>query len=150
MSILKRALRDRGRHGSERCPTKSPYRSEGGRPKPGSWGGEMRIKSVVPARPDSYGFAFREAGLARSLTDWRRAGSRHSNWRELVEALRESRLERAIGVIYRPQTEFASHYFEAVMAEQFDAFVWFEGTRAVTPLPAGRPRGAPETYPFGL
>src|SRR3954471_19427866 len=109
------------------------------------WGGEMRVKSVLPARPDSYEFAFRKTGLSRSLTDWRRG-----NRRELVEALRESRLERAIGVVYRPQSEFMSHYFEAVMAEQFDAFVWFEETRAVTPLPAGRPHGAPETYPFGL
>jgi erythromycin esterase-like protein len=46
--------------------------------------------------------------------------------------------------------EFLSHYFEAVLAEQFDAYVWFEETHAVTPLPAGRPHGAPETYPFGL
>src|SRR3954469_1455679 len=99
------------------------------------WEGEMRIKSVVPARPDSYEFAFRKSGLSRSLTDWRRSTPRRStprrpNERELVEALREYRLERAIGVIYRPQTEFASHYFEAVMEEQFDVFVWFEETRA--------------------
>jgi erythromycin esterase-like protein len=118
------------------------------------WDGEMQIKLVVPARPDSYEFAFRKAGLSRSLTDWRRSGSRGSgSWRsdrrELTEALRESRLERAIGVVYRPQTEFMSHYFEAVLAEQFDAYVWFEETCAVTPLPAGRPHGAPETYPFG-
>jgi erythromycin esterase-like protein len=109
------------------------------------WDGEMRIKAVTPARPDSYEFAFRKSGLSRSLTEWRR-----SDRRELVEALRESRLERAIGVVYRPQTEFMSHYFEAVMAEQFDAYVWFEETRAVTPLPAGRPHGVPETCPFGL
>jgi erythromycin esterase-like protein len=109
------------------------------------WDGEMRIKSVVPARPDSYEFAFRKSGLSRSLTDWRR-----TNRRELVEALRESRLERAIGVVYRPQSELMSHYFEAVMAEQFDAFVWIEETHAVTPLAAGRKQGAPETYPFGL
>jgi erythromycin esterase-like protein len=114
------------------------------------WDGEMRIKSVVPARPDSYEFAFRKAGLSRSLTDWRRSGSRGSDRRELIEALRESRLERAIGVVYRPRTEFMSHYFEAVLAEQFDAYVWFEETSAVTPLPAGQPHGAPETYPFGL
>jgi hypothetical protein len=37
-----------------------------------------------------------------------------------------------------------------VLAEQFDTFVWFEETRAVTPLPAGRPHGAPKTYPFGV
>jgi erythromycin esterase-like protein len=59
-------------------------------------------------------------------------------------------LERAIGVVYRPQSEFLSHYFEAVMAEQFDAFVWFAETRAVTPLAAERPTGVPDTYPFGL
>jgi erythromycin esterase-like protein len=109
------------------------------------WSGEMKVKAVLPARPDSWEYAFRKAGVARSLTDWRRAERR-----ELTDALREARLERAIGVVYRPQTEFASHYFEAVLAEQFDAYVWFEETRAVTPLPAGRPHGAPDTYPFGL
>jgi erythromycin esterase-like protein len=59
-------------------------------------------------------------------------------------------LERAIGVIYRPDTELASHYFEAVLAEQFDAYVWFEETNALTPLQAARPQGVPETYPFGV
>lgn len=41
-------------------------------------------------------------------------------------------------------------YFEAVLVEQFDAFVPFEETRAVTPLPAGRPQGAPDTHRYGL
>jgi erythromycin esterase-like protein len=59
-------------------------------------------------------------------------------------------LERAIGVVYRPETERASHYFEAVLADQFDAFVWFEETRAVTPLGPEHPHGAPEMWPFGL
>ncbi len=68
------------------------------------------------------------------------------------EVLAHPRLERAIGVVYRPETELYSHYFEAVLSEQFDAFVWFEETKAVTPLEAGRhrPEDAPETYPFGL
>jgi hypothetical protein len=43
-----------------------------------------------------------------------------------------------------------SHYFEAVVPDQFDAYVWFEQTSAVTPLAGGRPHGAPDTYPFGL
>jgi hypothetical protein len=43
-----------------------------------------------------------------------------------------------------------SHYFEAVLADQFDAYVWFEETRAITPLGVERPHGAPETWPFGL
>jgi erythromycin esterase-like protein len=81
----------------------------------------------------------------RSLTDWRRP-----EHHQLRKMLSEPLLERAIGVIYRPETERASHYFEAVLAEQFDAFVWFEQTRAVTPLGRERPHGAPETWPFGL
>jgi erythromycin esterase-like protein len=64
--------------------------------------------------------------------------------------LRNPRLERAIGVVYRPETELTSHYFEAVMAEQFDALVWFERTQAVTPLGPEHARAAPETWPFGL
>jgi erythromycin esterase-like protein len=109
------------------------------------WDAPMEIKSVRPAREDSYEYAFRKAGLFRSLTAWR--GAARS---ALSDVLGQSMLERAIGVIYRPESEFASHYFEAVLAEQFDAYVWFEETRAVTPLPAARPHGVPETYPFGL
>jgi erythromycin esterase-like protein len=53
-------------------------------------------------------------------------------------------------VIYRPDTELASHYFEANLPQQFDAYVWFDETRAVTPLPTDAKDGIPETYPFGL
>ncbi len=108
------------------------------------WGAPMEIKSVLPAREDSYEYLFRKSGLARSLTDWRSAR------RDLRDALTSPRLERAIGVVYRPDTEVLSHYFEAVLPEQFDAYVWFEDTGAVTPLPAEHAEGAPETYPFGL
>lgn len=60
-------------------------------------------------------------------------------------------LERAIGVVYRPETELASHYFQAVLPAQFDEYVWFDETQAVTPLgPTGVTRGMPDTYPFGL
>ena len=113
------------------------------------WDGEMKVKTIIPARPDSWEHAYRHAGHARSLTDWRGAAG-SGRLRELIGALREPRLERAIGVVYRPQSEFLSHYFEAVLAEQFDAFVWFEESKAVAPLPAGTPKGAPETYPFGV
>lgn len=109
------------------------------------WGADMQIKTVRPARVDSYEHAFRRTGIARSLTDWR-----HRGGSELVSRLSQPLLERAIGVVYRPETERASHYFEAVMAEQFDAWVWFEQTSAVTPLGHERPHGAPETWPFGL
>jgi erythromycin esterase-like protein len=105
----------------------------------------MEIKNVRPALAGSHEAVFREVGIPRSLTDWRR-----EDRREVRSVLAHPRLERAIGVVYRPETERYSHYFEAVMSEQFDAFVWFEETKAVTPLPAGHGKGMPETYPFGL
>lgn len=109
------------------------------------WGGEMEIKSVRPAREDSYEYLFRRTGLARSLTDWRSPGRSG-----LREALAGPRLERAIGVVYRPESELFSHYFEAVLPEQFDAYLWFEETRAVTPLARRSAKGAADTYPFGF
>jgi erythromycin esterase-like protein len=109
------------------------------------WGAEMEIKSVRPARSDSYEHAFRRAGVVRSLTDWR--GRDKAALRQMLS---HPLLERAIGVVYRPETERFSHYFEAVLAEQFDAWVWIEQTSAVTPLGPERPKGAPETWPFGL
>ena len=67
--------------------------------------------------------------------------------------LRNPRLERAIGVIYRPETERASHYFRARLPDQFDAVLHFDETRAVEPLEytaeweAGE---VPETFPFAV
>jgi len=108
------------------------------------WDSPMEVKQVLPARPDSFEYLFRQAGHARALFDWRGKSD------VLRELLAEPRLERAIGVVYRPDTELLSHYFRAVLSEQFDAMVWFETSRAITPLPAGQPIGMPETYPFGL
>jgi erythromycin esterase-like protein len=69
------------------------------------------------------------------------------------DVMRTARLERAIGVVYRPQTERQSHYFRARVADQFDAVIHIDETRAVEPLErTGRwERGeAPETYPFAV
>ena len=110
------------------------------------WDAPMEIKSVRPVRPDIYDALFKGAGHPRSLTDLR-SPQRH----ELREALATPRLERAIGVVYRPETERTSHYFECVLPEQFDAYVWFEETKAVTPLPGQqRHEGVPETFPSGM
>lgn len=109
------------------------------------WGGSMEVKTVRPCRADSIERAFLRAGLAQSLTEWR-----SSNKGLVREALQVPLLERAIGVIYRPETELTSHYFQAVLADQFDAYVWFARTQAVTPLSHDVPRGVPDTYPFGL
>ena len=114
-------------------------------PVPGLAASEHYKVRVRPAREDSWEAAFRHVGYARSLTDWRGL-KRH----ELEGVITQTLLERAIGVVYRPQSELASHYFEAVIADQFDAYVWFEETHAVTPLGSERPHGAPETWPFGL
>lgn len=109
------------------------------------WGGEMEIKSVRPGRDDSLEHAFHHSCHARFLCDWRKPADR-----SLREALGQPILQRAIGVIYRPETELQSHYFKSVPSEQYDAIVWFDETHAVMPLGHERPHGAPETYPFGL
>jgi erythromycin esterase-like protein len=109
------------------------------------WDGPMRIATVLPARPDSYEHVFRQTFVETSLTTWR--GDDKS---ELRQALAVPRLERAIGVVYHPETELTSHYFKAILPDQFDAYAWFEQTTAVAPLVGPRPHGAPDTYPFGL
>ena len=109
------------------------------------WDGPMEIKQVRPAHRDSYERLCRDSGVSRFLVDLREEKSP-----ELHSGLLYPRLERAIGVIYRPETELASHYFDASLPQQFDGYVWFEETRAVTPLPAQPRTGMPETYPFGL
>jgi erythromycin esterase-like protein len=72
---------------------------------------------------------------------------------QAAAALRSTRLERAIGVIYRPDTERQSHFFRARLADQFDAVIHIDETRAVEPLErtAAWDRGdAPETYPYAV
>jgi erythromycin esterase-like protein len=109
------------------------------------WDGPMEVKQVRPAHPDSYERLCRDSGERRFLLDL--AGAERE---ALRHALLQPRLERAIGVIYRPETELLSHYFEAQLPRQFDAWLWFEETTAVTPLAAEELAGVPETYPFGL
>ena len=115
------------------------------------WDEPMRIKRVRPSLAESHERMAHDSGTARFLLDLREG----EVGRELREELREPRLERFIGVIYRPETERWSHYSEAILPKQFDAYVWFDETAAVTPLPgAQRPGEEPaaieETYPFGL
>lgn len=110
------------------------------------WDGEIQIKEVRPARADSWEHQFHQTGLGAALLDWR-----DPRRQALREALASSRLERAIGVIYRPHNELHSHYFRAVLGEQFDAFVWLDETHPVKPLSApGSQSHDDETYPFGI
>ena len=114
------------------------------------WDEPMQVKQVRPSLPDSYERASHESGVPRFLLDLREG----EVGRDIREALMEPLLERFIGVIYRPETERWSHYSHAVLPRQFDAWVWFDQTSAVTPLPGEQRPGEPgredETYPFGL
>lgn len=110
------------------------------------WGGEMEVKRVRPSHRDSYERLCHDSGVSRFLLDLRKG-----RYDALRYRLLEPRLERFIGVIYRPDTELLSHYSDASLPQQFDAYVWFDETSAVTPLgPQHAKPGVPDTYPFGL
>ena len=109
------------------------------------WDGPMEVKRVLPSRADSYERLAHDSEVPRFLLDLRE-GERE----QVRHRLLEPRLERFIGVIYRPETERWSHYSECSLPQQFDAYVWFDETRAVTPLPGEQREGEEETWPFGL
>lgn len=110
------------------------------------WGAVPERMRVRPALPDSYEALLHATGMDGLLLCPLPAG-------DAGRALREPRLERAIGVIYRPQTERQSHMFGASIVRQFDALVHLDHTRAVEPLergPAWALSEPPETYPTAL
>jgi erythromycin esterase-like protein len=108
------------------------------------WGGAAERKHVRPALPGSYERLFHSHELDRFFLPL---------GRDSGQVLRNARLERAIGVVYRPQTERASHWFHARLPDQFDGVIHFDHTTAVEPLERtslwdeGEP---PETFPTGL
>ena len=128
------------------------------------WDGPAERKNVRPAHPDSYEALFHDA--CRAVAGRRRVDVPNFflNLRNDVDAsttprtslashLRSERLERAIGVIYRPETELMSHYFHARLPDQFDAILHYDHTRAVEPLErtAEWESGeVEETFPSGL
>jgi erythromycin esterase-like protein len=110
------------------------------------WDGPAERKQVRPALPGSYEDVFHQTGLGNFMLPLK-AGS------AVRTALLESRLERAIGVLYLPRTERQSHYFMAELPQQFDAMIHIDTTEAVQPLePTSHwdTGEAPETYPIGL
>ncbi|WP_354684392.1 erythromycin esterase family protein [Cupriavidus necator] len=112
------------------------------------WDGPMEVKTVRPARPDSYEHLFHLAGHQQCWLDLR--GARSAALDDVRKVLMPARQERFIGVIYQPETELQSHYARAVLPRQFDAVVWFDRTRAVPALPERPAAGAPEMWPYGL
>ncbi len=109
------------------------------------WGDPAERKHVRPALPDSYEALFHRVAIPRF---WLATADPVA-----IDELRVPRLERAIGVVYRPQTERQSHYFVARLADQFDAVIHLDRTRALEPLErtARWDRGEPpETFPSGI
>ncbi|MGQ4583002.1 protein-L-isoaspartate(D-aspartate) O-methyltransferase [Lysobacter sp. F60174L2] len=110
------------------------------------WDGDMQVMRVRPSHRDSIERLCHDSGVPRFLLDLRK--DRHEALRRRLLA---TRLERFIGVIYRPDTELQSHYAEVSLPQQFDAYAWFDETTAVTPLGSQHPSGGvPETWPFGV
>lgn len=109
------------------------------------WDGPVEVKQVRPSIDGSYERLCAEAGIPELLLDLTldRDGA-------LITGLKRQRLERAIGVIYRPENERQSHYFHANLPDQFDHWVWFAETTAVTPLAGAERRDQAETWPSGL
>jgi protein-L-isoaspartate(D-aspartate) O-methyltransferase len=109
------------------------------------WDGPMEVKRVRPSHEASYERLCHDSELKAFMLHLK------DPVRQAVrDELEASRLERAIGVIYRPETELQSHYFQACLPRQFDEYIWFDETRAVSPLRAVATHGVPETYPFGV
>ena len=110
------------------------------------WGGRAERKRVRPTLPGSVEEILHQVGTKQFLL-------RFPDAPQAAAALSSARLERAIGVIYRPDTERQSHYFRARLADQFDAVIHIDETRAVEPLErtAAWDRGeVPETYPYAV
>jgi erythromycin esterase-like protein len=109
------------------------------------WDAPAEHKTVRPALRESYEALFHQASIPRFWLDFQK----HP---ELAMDLRGERLERAIGVIYLPKTERASHYFMARLPDQFDAILHFDHTRAVEPLErtAEWEPEVEETFPTGF
>ena len=111
-----------------------------------NWDAPAERKRVRPALEGSYEALFHDVDIPRFLLTF--GGTDHA-----TAALREPLLERAIGVIYRPETERASHYFQARLSAQFDAVMHFDETRAAEPLERTSEWEAgevPETFPTGI
>ena len=109
------------------------------------WDAPMEIKPLRQPRPGSVEALCQSLDEDRFLFDFRK---RQND--ALRDVMTRPRLERYVGVIYRPETERASHYGYASLSRQYDGFVWLDQTTALTPLPTLAREGEDETYPFGV
>jgi erythromycin esterase-like protein len=110
------------------------------------WDGPAETKKIRDPLPDSYEDVFSQLEKKLFFLDLRAPT-------DAVGLLRDERLQRAIGVIYRPETERVSHYFYASLPRQFDFMIHIDKTQALEPLPSfvhERAGEMDETYPSGL
>jgi erythromycin esterase-like protein len=109
-----------------------------------NWGEPAQRMRVRPSLAGSYERLFHDAGIPRFALLFDDA--------ELRDVLTPTRLERAIGVIYRPESERVSHYFQARLPDQFDAVLHIDDTHALQPLErwSHDELDLPETYPSAL
>jgi erythromycin esterase-like protein len=110
-----------------------------------NWDESAQLKNVNEGMKDSFERLFHQAGIPAFFLNLRDEA--------VGEAFGEPLLERAIGVIYRPETERLSHYFYADLPGQFDGIIHFDRTRAVEPLDkvsSWTRADVPETFPVGV
>lgn len=112
-----------------------------------NWGEAMQVMSVNDSVAESYEHLCHKTNVTNFTLPLREAYSE----KKLREFLNTPRLERAIGVVYRPKTELWSHYFKTVLPSQFDEYIWFNKTKAITPLDTKTEKTEiSDLHPFGL
>lgn len=109
-----------------------------------AWNGPMFTKTLNPVQDDSYEALMHSTGVPAFFLPLRSTNA------ELREALCRPRIERAIGVLYLPESERRSHYLQATLPEQFDEIIWIDETEAVIPLIHVPETEETDTYPYGI
>ena len=112
-----------------------------------NWGETMKVMNVNDSVAESYEQLCHKTNVTNFTLPLR---EEHSE-KKLREFLNTPRLERAIGVVYRPETELRNHYFKTVLPSQFDEYIWFNKTKAITPLEIKTEKTKlPNVHPFGF
>ena len=114
-----------------------------------NWGDSMQVMKVNESIKESYEYLCYKTNVSNFTLPLR---EEHSE-KKLREFLNTPRLERAIGVVYRPETELRSHYFKAALPSQFDEYIWFNKTKAITALETKaitEKTRLSDIHPFGL
>jgi erythromycin esterase-like protein len=109
-----------------------------------SWGAPMEVMAVPPARPDSLDDVLHAAAPPRAVMVF-------PPFRQRPDVLVDELPQRAIGVVYKPDRDSSANYVPTVLGDRYDAFLWFDDARAVSPLHTRRvDRHEPETFPSGV